>query len=401
MFVTEIIPMTATAVSVPLLFYVFGILDAKQVFAGFVDENLIMFIGMFVIGRSILVSGLAEKLGKKILSKLHTEQGLLAAVMVTAMFLSMFLNNTGTVALMIPIICGICEASEISPSKFMMPLAFAASLGGMCTLIGTPPNLIVKSVMEETSGGYVGLFEFAKFGVPLCIFGLCYFLLISRKSKALNNGKEAVMPAKEDSEKFSLKNQIISGSVFVIVVALMLTEKQTGIPMCISSTVGALALVVAGVMSEKQAFDAIEMNTVFLMGGMFSVSKALAVTGAGELVAQKLAGAASKGGAVGFVMLLFLVSMLITQFMSNSAAAALFVPLSANIASLTGFDIKTILMVVALGSSCAFMTPIATPPNTMVMSYGGYEFRDYMKVGIPFSAICAVCVCVCLIVMKV
>ena len=100
-------------------------------------------------------------------------------------------------------------------------------------------------------------------------------------------------------------------------------------------------------------------------------------------------------------MLLFLVSMLITQFMSNSAAAALFVPLSANIASLTGFDIKTILMVVALGSSCAFMTPIATPPNTMVMSYGGYEFRDYMKVGIPFSAICAVCVCVCLIVMKV
>lgn len=164
----------------------------------------------------------------------------------------------------------------------------------------------------------------------------------------------------------------------------MIFEKKIGIKLHISGCIGALALILTGVISEKDALKSIDLKTIFLFGGTLSLAAALKETGAGEQIANAVIGAL--GANPSPLLLTFVVFMLccvLTNFMSNTATTALMVPICMSIAAGMGADPRAVIMACVIGGSCAYATPIGMPANTMVVSAGGYRFMDYMKAGAP------------------
>ena len=169
LFFTEVIPLPITAMLVPVSLSVFHIIPAKAAFANFGNQWVIIFMAMFVVGESTFITGFADKVGKATLKlSKGSEVKLLIFTMLAVGCLSAFLSNTGTVVVAIPMIMAMCASAGIQPGKILMPAAFASSLGGTITLVGTPPNGIVNSVLEKMAPGTptFGFFEYGKFGVP-------------------------------------------------------------------------------------------------------------------------------------------------------------------------------------------------------------------------------------------
>ena len=155
--------------------------------------------------------------------------------------------------------------------------------------------------------------------------------------------------------------------------------------------IGALVCVLTGCLTEKQAYASIDWVTIFLFAGMMPVSTAMDKTGAGKLIAEWTVGL--MGGSPSPLIVtavLFILSCGLTQFMSNTASAALLCPIGVAIAKQLGADPKAVIMAIAVAASCAFATPVGTPPNTLVLGPGGYKFMDYVKAGTGLVVVCFV-----------
>ncbi|CDD79844.1 potassium uptake protein Trk family [Dialister sp. CAG:357] len=459
LFVTELIPLAVTAMAACTMLGILGVLPAKQVYAGLSNSTVVLFGGMFVIGAAMFKTGLAEAIGIAVVKKAGTgEIRLMGAIMLVTIILSSVSSNTGTVACLMPVIVGICQAAKIPASKELMPLAIAANVGGTITMIGTPPNVIVTGALSAAGLPTFGFFEFAYIGIPLSAIIFFWTLFVGRHflpdKSAGAMDEEAVKAAKEeagagdDNAPKSKTKMWISGLILIGVVLAMALEIPT-LPLQTAAVTGAILCVITGCLKEKEAYAGIDWVTIFLFAGMLSVATAMEKTGAGKLIADtvvnmmgdnpnpyvltavlfliskgclkekeayagidwvtiflfagmlSVATAMDKTGAgkliadtvVGMMgsnpnpyvltAVLFLISNILTQFMSNTASAALLAPIGISIAQSIGVDPKPVLMALGIAASCAFATPMATPPNTLVLGPGNFTFNDYVKVGVP------------------
>ena len=398
LFVTELIPLAVTAMAACTALGILGVLPAKQVYAGLSNSTVVLFGGMFVIGAAMFKTGLAEAVGLWVVNKAGTgEVKLMGAVMLVTIILSSVSSNTGTVACLMPVIIGIAQAANIPASKELMPLAVAANVGGTITMIGTPPNVIVTGALSAAGLPSFGFFEFALIGVPLSIVVLVYMLTIGRKTIPIKNAgdmdADAVEAAKkeagasDDNAPKSKTKMWISGIILLGVVAAMALNLKT-VPLQTAAVTGAILCVITGCLKEKEAYAGIDWVTIFLFAGMLSVATAMDKTGAGKLIADTVVGMmGDHPNAVVLCAVLYLISNILTQFMSNTAAAALLAPIGISIAQSIGADPKPVLMAIGIAASMAFATPMATPPNTLVLGPGGFSFNDYVKVGVPLCII--------------
>lgn len=390
LFVTEIIPLAVTAMSVAVALTLTGVLDAKDAFGGLANSNVILFAGMFVVGAALFETGVAKKIGDgvvKIAGK--SEKTLLIVLMLVGAGLSSVLSNTGTTAVLMPVTIGIAASAGYSRSKLLMPLALAAGMGGIITLVGTPPNLVIKGAIEKAGLGTFSFFEFAKIGIPLTIAGIIYMVTIGYKlipDRGVTEGTEDIKA--EVVKEASPVKQWISIIVLVSVVLAMVFTKQIGIKLHVAAVVGALVLVITGVMTDKEAYKSIDWTTIFLFAGMLPLASALDKTGAGKMIADVvISGIGSDASPYVITAGLFALSCGLTQFMSNTASTALLAPIGIAIAQGLGADPKAVLMAIAVAASCAFATPVGTPPNTLVFGPGNFRFMDYVKVGTPLILI--------------
>ena len=171
----------------------------------------------------------------------------------------------------------------------------------------------------------------------------------------------------------------------------MIFEEQIGIKLCVTGCVGAIALILTGVISEKDALLSIDLKTIFLFGGTLSLAAALDSTGAGELIADKVIGLLGKNPSpYVLTFVIFMLCCVLTNFMSNTATTALMAPIAVSIAQGMGADPSAVLMACVIGGSCAYATPIGMPANTMVVTAGGYTFKDYAKAGVPLILVSTV-----------
>lgn len=396
LFVTEVIPLAVTAMSVAVMLFLTGVLDAKTAFSGLMDNNVILFAGMFVVGAALFETGVAKRIGDQVTNFAKTEKSLIVAVMAIGAGLSSVLSNTGTTAVLMPVVIGIAASAGYSRSKLLMPLALAAGLGGIITLVGTPPNLLVKSALETAKAGTFSFFEFAWIGIPLTIAGIIYMVTIGYKlipDRGIDAEQVAAAVKAEvgAAKEVSSTKQTISIVVLIGAVVGMIFEKQLGVPLHVTAVIGALALVITGVLSDKQAYRAIDWTTIFLFAGMLPLATALAKTGAGKMIADVVIGALGQDVSP-YVLTgaLFLLACALTQFMSNTASTALLAPIGIAIAQGLGADPRAVLMAIGVAASCAFATPVGTPPNTLVLGPGNFRFMDYVKVGIPLIVVCFV-----------
>ena len=398
LFVTELIPLAVTAMAACTALGILGVLPSKQVYAGLSNSTVVLFGGMFVIGAAMFKTGLAETIGLWVVNKAGTrEVPLMGAIMLVTIALSSVSSNTGTVACLMPVIIGIANAAHVAPSKELMPLAIAANVGGTITMIGTPPNVIVTGALSAAGLPSFGFFEFAFIGIPLSIIVLVYMLTIGRKTipehGAGEMDEEAVKAAKEEagaSDDNAPKNKtkmIISGLILVGVVVAMALKLKT-VPLHTAAVTGAILCVITGCLKEKEAYAGIDWVTIFLFAGMLSVATAMDKTGAGKLIADTVVGMMGEHpNPIVLCAVLYLISNVLTQFMSNTASAALLAPIGISIAQSIGADPKPVLMSIGIAASMAYATPMATPPNTLVLGPGGFTFNDYVKVGVPLCVI--------------
>ncbi|WP_159204335.1 SLC13 family permease [Klebsiella pneumoniae] len=385
MFVWEKVPLAVTSMVVCVALVLTGVLDLKQAFAGFIDSNVILFVAMFIVGGALFETGMANKVGGVITHFAKTEKQLIFIIMVVVGVMSGFLSNTGTAAVLIPVVIGVAAKSGFTRSRLLMPLVFAAALGGNLSLIGAPGNLIAQSALQNIGSGF-GFFEYAKVGLPMLVCGILYFLTIGYKFLPNNSNSSEVgsIGEQRDYSHVPRWKQILSLVVLIATILGMIFEKQTGISLTVAGCIGALVLVITGVLTEKQAYKAIDSQAIFIFGGTLALAKALEMTGAGKLVADQVIGLLGNNSSPFMLLVvIFALSVVMTNFMSNTATVALLVPVSLSIAAGMGADPRAVLMATVIGSSCAYATPIGMPANMMVLSAGGYKFVDYAKSGIP------------------
>ena len=391
-FVTEIIPLAITAIGGAVACGLLGLIPAKQVFSGLSNSTVVLFAGMFVVGAAMFYTGLAQAIGEKVVHIFGTgENSLMLGLMLVGTILSSVLSNTGTCACLMPVALGICAASKNPASRQLLPMAYACGWGGIITLVGAPPNIIGSGALTAAGLPGFSFFEFAWIGIPLSVAGILYMLLIGKYllPKAELDADQEIEQEIE-ATTHDKKKQVISGVILLACVTVMALNLKF-ISLEMTAIIGALVCVLTGCLTEKQAYSSIDWVTIFLFAGMMPVSTAMDKTGAGKLIANWAVGL--MGGEptpLIVTIVLFSISCFLTQFMSNTASAALLCPIGIAIAKQLSADPKAVVMAIAVAASCAFATPVGTPPCTLVLGPGGYKFMDYVKCGTGLVLVCFV-----------
>ena len=324
MFVTEKIPLGLTSMIVAVGLVLTKVLDLKTAFSGFIDSNVILFVAMFIVGGALFETGMANEIGGLVTKFAKTERSLIIAIMVIVGLMSGVLSNTGTAAVLIPVVIGIASKSG--------------------------------------------------------------FKLLPNHDTTDDDG--SVFDEVRDFSKVPKWKKVLSLVILIVTLLGMIFEDQIKIKLAVTGCLGALLLMLTGVISEKEALKSIDLKTIFLFGGTLSLASALQSTGAGQLIADKVIGMLGANPSpylLTFVVLLLCCVM--TNFMSNTATTALMAPICLSIAQGMGADPRAVLMACVIGGSCAYATPIGMPANTMVVGAGNYKFMDYVKSGLPLIVI--------------
>lgn len=360
MFVTEKIPLGLTSMIVCIGLVITGVWSVGGAFNGFVNSNVILFVAMFIVGGALFETGMANEIGSLVTKFARTERGLIVAIMVIVGMMSGFLSNTGTAAVLIPVVIGIAAKSGYKRSRLLMPLVFAAAMGGNLSLIG-------------------GFLFYATVG---------FKILPNHDTVDTEN---SIFDESKDFSQVPKWKKVLSLVILIVTMIGMIFEEELGIKLCITGCVGAVLLLLTGVISEKDALKSIDLKTIFLFGGTLSLAKALETTGAGKLIADRVIGALGENPSpVVFTFAVFILCCIMTNFMSNTATTAMMAPICVSIAQGMGADPRAVLMTCVIGGSCAYATPIGMPANTMVVGAGNYKFMNYVKAGMPLIVIATV-----------
>ena len=392
LFVTEIIPLAVTSMGGAAFCGLLGFVPIKTCFNGLANSTVVLFAGMFVISAAMFHTGLAQLIGEWVVSKVGSgENSLMLGVMFMGAAMSSVSSNSGTCAALMPVVMGICTAANVNPRRELMPLAFACGIGGIITIVGTPPNIIASGALGAVGLKEFGFFEFAWIGIPLTVATIIYMMFIGKRllpAGAIEMSLDDVDLSEAKAATNDPKKMWVTGIILIAVIVVM----GTGVvPLQVASVCGALILVITKTITEQQAYRGVDWVTIFLFAGMMTVASAMDKTGAGKLIADFVVGL--MGGSPSPLVVagsLFILSCGLTQFMSNTASAALLCPIGISIAQAIGADPHAVLMAIAVAASCAFATPVGTPPNTLVLGPGQYHFIDYMKCGIPLIVVCFV-----------
>lgn len=391
MFFTEVIPLPITALLVPITLSLTGIISAEKAFSYFGDPTVVLFMAMFIVGEGTFITGFADMVGR---AAVRISRGNTVLLLISAMtavgLLSTVLSNTGTIVVAVPMILGICLSARISPGKILLPVAYAASLGGTVTLVGTPPNGIINSMLAQAGAQTFTFFEFAYIGLPLLLAGLLYYGLIGHRflPDHPDTDEELYLAEETPRRRKKLPHAML---IFVFVVIMMASEAM---PLTTAAMIGACLMVMTRCMTMHEAFHSVDWTTIFLFAGMLSMSAAMTSSGAAAMVAHAVVSRFSDPWLL--MAVCCLLTTLLTHFMSNTATAALMAPLALPIANASGISPLPLCMGIAMTASICFLTPVATPPNTIVLGPGRYSFLDYFKYGWPLQLI-SMLLCILLI----
>ncbi len=587
---SDIIALCSTAVLLAT-----GVISSKEALAGFSNSAVVMMIGLFVVGGAVFQTGLAKIISGRMLRLAgSSEKRLFFLVMIVTATVAAFVSNTGTVALLLPIVLAMSKTAGLSPGMLMMPLAFASSMGGILTLIGTPPNLIVSNYLTENGMPEFSFFGFTPIGLvclvvgmlllwPLCRFFLgkrrrdtpeaeetkslagllheyhineCVFRLkaveghstiegrtlgelelrkrygitvleVRRESRSIFGSvtQEAVRPETlfqpgdtiyvlghgnkveematdlhlnvfedeerdgkgkldfyeiglaevlitpesalinrplraanfgerfgvnvlaikrnghyifddirdekvgngdmllvhgqwkgieslskktrewlvigrpdETAENVALDHKApIAAAIMVLMVLAMVFEKQIGVPAVATVIIAGLLMVLTGcTRSVDGAYKMIGWESIVLIAAMMPMSTALSNTGISRIIAESLVSSLDAFGPLAILAGVYVVTSLLSTFISNSATAILVAPIAWAAATGAHVSPEPFMMTAAVAASACFATPICTPPNAMVMNAGHYTFMDYVKVGLPLQVIMGIVAVLCI-----
>ncbi len=389
LYITELIPLALTSIAGCIAMVLFGVIEFNEAFSGFSATVVFLVGGMMFVGNALFDTGAASLIGKKVKSiGKSSEKKILLIIMIVCGTLSAFLNNSATTAMFISIIFGMAGGSVLFKRRMLMPLAFSANSGGMLTLIGSTPPIIVQGVLTEAGYSPLSFFEFALIGGPIFAFVIIYMMTIgySQLSKMGYKNDEAESELISEAADENSEEQVEQKDTFKIkltfgILGFCIILFATGIiPSHLTSVIGAWLVMVTGCLKFKKAFKNYDWTTIFILAGSLGIARGIELSGAAELIANNILN-------IGFaeqpiiIMGIFIASgMIFTQIVSNTAATAMLAPIGLFLAQGMGVSPYPFMLGLCTLAAAGFTTPVATPPNTMVL-LGGYDFKDYLRIG--------------------
>ena len=392
LFIWDRLPMATTAIIGCALMVICGVCDFKTAFGQFASSTVVLTVGVMIIGAAIAQTGLAATVGAWIVKvSKGSETKLIIGTYLDSAFMSAFLTNSAVLAIFIPIIMGLAKANEKLKAKtLIMPIAFGCVIGGASTLVGSTQQMTAQGLLEEAGLRTFKTFDFSLIGGILIIMGLFYCLFIGRKlGKKIWGGRpdddgneiELTPPA---SGQYSKARMIVMAVIFLFTIVFYITE---WIPLAITSTTAALLCIVTGCITQKQAILSVNWNIVGRLAGCLGIAKALEAAGGTKLIANGFS--AIVGDALPPIVLFAILVLLVqvtSQFISNSTAILIVLPILISIAPEMGLNTYAFALGITLASGVALSCPLASSTLGMSMSVG-YRFNDYFKHSILFDVI--------------
>lgn len=402
LWLTEAIHITITALLVPVLAVLIGMpsvgsndevspITTIKALSTFADPIIFLFFGGFALAAALHVQKLDRKIAMWViaLSRGHLGLAVLAICIVTA-FLSMWISNTATAAMMLPLALGLLSHFDAAKERktfvfILLGIAYSANIGGLGTLVGSPPNAIAAKAL-----GY-DFADWMKIGLPLMLLIFpamlvsLYFILRPKLNLRVEFKAESI-PWNRD--------RLLTMILFIVTAIGWIFSKYINEKFGISqpdtwvALSAACMVVILGIATWKDISDNTDWGVLMLFGGGLSLSAVLSDSGSSLVLGQTLANAF--GDASPFVVIVVVAAFIIflTELTSNTASAALLVPVFAAIAAQMGLPKEILVVVIGIGASCAFMLPVATPPNAIVFGTGHIQQSEMMKVGFMLNVLC-------------
>lgn len=390
-FVTNRLPIGTVSMAGAVLLACLGIIPMKEVFAAFSGGTIVLLATMMIVGQSLFHTGLADKLSNAVVKLTGTtENGIMVASVLVSMIISAFCSGVGVVAMMIPIVVAMSMRAGISVSRQLIPMSFAASIGCNLTLVGAASNVITAGLIEDMGIPFLSFFELGYVGAPLCVLFFLYFLTIGKKFLTPGDSSDPEY-LKEYTKRESVEFDPVKGGINLVIllaVLVAMAASSSAWPMYFVATIGCVLLVVTGCMTEKEAVKAVDWPTLFIVGGMSAVSKAMSTSGAGELIANTVVSIlGEEPNKMLFLFCTLLVTMLITNMMMNTSTVVLITPLFVPVGITLGINPVAIGVAICVAASAPFLTPVGSGTNTLIIRPGNLQFRDFFVPGLGLSVV--------------
>jgi len=386
LWIMEVFHVSVTALMVPVLAVLLGVFDVTGALKNFANPIIFLFLGGFALASAMHKQELDLVIADSVL-QLSRGNMLLASILVFILtaFTSMWISNTATVAMMLPLVLGLLSQLPFKENKsiylyFLLGLAYSGSIGGMGTLVGSPPNAIAAAATG------IGFAEWMRFGIPMVMISLPIMILVLYVILRPKLSKGVSIKQKDFSMTSGRKKVAI---IFLLTVLCWIFSKPLKEALGVKGSIDAIvaigaiiALCGTRVVSWKEVEKSADWGVLLLFGGGITLSAILKATGTSEFLANSVSDMMQGAAALFFILVTIAFVVFMTELASNTASTALLVPIFMTIADMMNFSSTVVAVCIALAASCAFMLPVATPPNAIVFGSGYIKQGDMMKTGI-------------------
>ncbi len=407
--VTEVIPIAATALLPIILFPLTEGLTVKATTAAYGHRYVFLYMGGFIIAIAIEKYNLHRRIALSVINTVGSKlSNIILGFMIATAFLSMWISNTATAVMMLPIAMAIIstfrehrgstvEEADRFGKALLLAIAYSASIGGIGTLIGTPPNLVLAGIFTEMYGTEITFLDWLKIGLPVSftLLTICWFFLTRSAFKITNRSFPGGLTEIKDQLRalgklgFEEKRILM---VFVVTAiawisrSYLITPYLPGVDDTVIALFGALVLFLIPSSVERKPLinweDAVKIpwGIIILFGGGMAIAQGFQSSGLAEYLGRQLN--VIDGFPTWAIILIIVIAMnYLTEITSNLATTAMILPILAPMANSFGVHPLILMVPATLAASCAFMLPVATPPNAVVFGAGVLRIPDMMKAG--------------------
>jgi len=396
----DIIALTGAA-----LLLVLGVVRPVEVQGAFASPAIIALASLFVIAYAMELSGLLDAaIARVVLLCRRIGAAGLWVLIGSLGAASAFLNNTPIVVLGAPVVRDVAKSLNRSPKRYLIPLSYAAVLGGCCTLIGTSTNLLVNDMASVAGQPRFGIFEITPVGLVVSLAGALYlFLFTSRLIKDGDSQSEDPEGDVRDFREPGLAGGLVGRAQpfarqtrlrpwaalasSLTFVGVVLVASFNIVPIAAAAFAGAVLLILMRVITADEAYSGLRPEVLMLIAGMVVLGIALDETGLASSATNALIGTMQGVSPLIALIILYGVTLFATELLSNATVAVLFTPVAVSMAEAFSVSPRPFLVAVMIAASAAFATPFGYQTNVLVYQMGGYNYLDFLKVGLPLNII--------------
>ncbi len=380
LWITDAIPLFVTSMIIPIFLVLFGVLGTKEALNPFFDPIIVLFLGSLLIARALRKCELDYRFVNWLLPKIHNAKLLLFALIASTAFLSMWMANTAAAAIMLPI--GLAVLQKIKAEKYakavVLGIVYGTSIGGIGTLVGTPPNALAAGIIERSTNSSISFIEWMSYGLPITIILVivCYFTLVLLYKPEISKVNVSALKKTPTTRKDK-----IFLAIFSITILLWLTEPIHNVSSAIVALGAGILLFLCGILDEKD-INTLSWSVLILFGGGLVLGEAVAKTGFAQTIVSSIEGIIGGGSAPIIILSLIVIIVGLSAFVSNTAVAAIIIPLVIPLSNALRIEPALLAITVAIAVSFDFLLPIGTPPNAMAYNTGYLKIREMIKAGL-------------------